>query len=70
MVQLNNKQLNKSTPSGKPIKPKKPLPIHEESVKIPVPCSLTEERVREIVREEILKRTKLKLVDSGVLSND
>ena len=45
----------KPTPSGKPVKPKKPLPTKEEPVKIPVPCSLTEERAREIAGEEIEK---------------
>lgn len=55
MKQLNSEQLKKST-SGKPVKPKKPLPTKEESAKIPVPCSmLTEERVREIAKEEIQK---------------
>jgi hypothetical protein len=44
----------KSQTSGKPVKPIKPQPTKEEPVKIPVPCSvLTEERVREIVREEM-----------------
>ena len=41
---------------SKPVKPKKPLPAKEEAVKIQVPRSvLTEERVRKIVREEIIK---------------
>ena len=48
-------QSKKPTPSGKPVKPKKPLPAKEEPAKIPVPCGLTEERAREIAREEIEK---------------
>ena len=52
----------KSTTSGEPVKPKKPLPSKEEPVKIPVPCSvLTEERVREIAREEVLRREMEKI---------
>ncbi|HEY42062.1 MAG TPA: hypothetical protein G4O18_09460 [Dehalococcoidia bacterium] len=44
------------TLSGKSVEPQKPLPTKEEPTKIPVPCAtLTEERVREIVREEIHK---------------
>lgn len=49
-------------PSGKPARPKKPHPAKEDSAKVPVPCgaraqgaTLTEERVREIVREEVAK---------------
>jgi hypothetical protein len=45
----------KPKPSGKPVKPKKPLPEKEIPAKVPVPCGLTEERVREIAREEITK---------------
>ena len=51
-------------PIGKPVKPKKPIPIKEESTKIPVPCSaLTEEGVREIVRDEIAKWHKERVVN-------
>lgn len=53
MIQLSKD--NKEVPSGKPIKPKKPMPTKEGTEKIPVPCGLTEERVREIAREEIIK---------------
>lgn len=54
MSQLNNGNQKKSIPNGKPVKPKKPVPTKEEPVKVPVPCSvLTEERVREIAREEV-----------------
>jgi hypothetical protein len=56
MSQLNNKRKREATPSGKPVKPKKPLPTRKGAEKVPVPCSvLTEERVREIAREEALK---------------
>jgi hypothetical protein len=51
----------KPTPSGKPVKPKKPLPTVEESAKVSVPCAvLTETRVREIVRKEIRIETARK----------
>ena len=40
--------------SGKPVRPKKPMHPKVKSEKIPIPCGLTENRVREIVREEIL----------------
>ena len=43
------------TQSVKPVKPKKPLSPKKESAKIPVPCSLSEERIREIAREEAIK---------------
>jgi len=56
MNQLSKKENRKSNPSGKPVKPQKPPPTKEEAVKIPVPCAvLTEERVREIAREEIIR---------------
>jgi len=45
-------QLEEPTPSVEPVKPKKPLPTNEEPVKIPVSCYLSEERIREIAREE------------------
>ena len=47
------KQEKPKQPNGKPVYPKKPLPAQEESAKIPVPRGFTEERVREIAREEI-----------------
>ncbi len=47
--------MKQTAPNTKPVKPKKPAPAQETSVKIPVPCSLTEQRVREIAREEIIK---------------
>ncbi len=52
-----SKTTNKEpAPSGKPVKPKKPLPTKQEPEKVLVPCSVcTEERVREIAREEIIK---------------
>ncbi len=43
----------KPLPTGKPVKPRKPAPSKEEGAKIPVPVALTEQRVREIVREEM-----------------
>jgi len=48
-------KLKKPTPRGKPVRPKKPPPTQEAPARIPVPCSLTEKRVREIAREEIIK---------------
>ncbi len=39
MRQLKNKPPNKPTPSGKPARPKKPLPTKEETAKIPIPIS-------------------------------
>lgn len=51
MVQLNDKPLK---PSGKPVKPKKPPPTKESPAEVPVPCPvLTEERIREIVKDEM-----------------
>jgi hypothetical protein len=62
MNQLNNEMQKKTTPSGIPVKPKKPSPTKEEPAKIPAPCAvLTEGRVREIIREEILKREMEKI---------
>lgn len=67
MTQLHKKSItkllaDKPAPSGKPVKPNKPVPAQEQSAKIPVACSvLTEERVREIAREEVLKREMEKL---------
>ncbi len=62
MNQLNNEKQKKTTPSGTPVKPKIPLPVKEEPAKIPAPCAmLTEERAREIIREEILKREMEKI---------
>jgi hypothetical protein len=54
----------KPKPSGKPVKPKKPLPTKETPAKVPVACGLTEERAREIAREEIAiwaRKTTLKI---------
>ena len=57
MDKLNQKK--ESTPIEKPVKPKKPLPTKEESMKIPVPClALAKNQIREIVREEIIKWNK------------
>lgn len=54
---MDKVESKKSTHNGTPVKPKKPLPIKEEPAKVPTPCAvLTEEGVREIAREEILKR--------------
>ncbi|MFC1957632.1 hypothetical protein ACFLX0_02325 [Chloroflexota bacterium] len=55
MNQLKKKEDGKTNPSGKPVTPKKPKPTSEESVKIPVSCALTEKRIRDIAREEIIK---------------
>ncbi len=64
MTQSNIRQLAKPMPSGKPVKPKKPLPAKGEPAKIPVHCStLTEIRVRKIAREEILNREIEKIRD-------
>jgi len=52
---LSKEQSRKPQISGKPVKPKKPLPTGEESAKVPVACCLTEERAREIAREEIAR---------------
>ncbi len=58
-MSMHKKSQRESTPSGKPVKPKKPAPVKEEGVKISVPCSvLTEERVREIAREEFNSETE------------
>jgi hypothetical protein len=55
MTQLNNEELKKPMPSGKPVKSKKSLPTKKEPAKIPVPCYLSEGRIREIAREETIK---------------
>jgi len=49
------KRTPKNKPSGKPVKPKKPLPAKETPAKVPVACSLAKDRVREIARGEIIK---------------
>lgn len=55
-------------PNIKPVKTKKPLPTKKAPAKEPVPCPvLTEERVREVVRGEILKEKTQSLIDRGVL---
>lgn len=39
----------------RPVKLKKPCPTQQGLAKVPVPVGLTEERVREIAKEEITK---------------
>ena len=55
-------ELHKKAGGGKPVKPSKPVPSKEVGVKIAVPVSMTEERVREIAREEIMKDTREKAI--------
>lgn len=54
MSQLSKKEPQTPETKGKLVSPKKPTPTIEEGNKVPIPVgTLTEDRVREIMREEI-----------------
>jgi len=64
VIRLSKGKLRKPQTSGKPVHPKKPLPAKEAPAKVPMACCLTEERAREIAREELIKwarKTALKI---------